>query len=152
MKNVKTIIVLLMIVVLISIAAGYVAGFYVYREYKEKTTYLEKQAQDKFGALEKDLRDLSVTLENTMEENKIGMEDVLSKAEVIKEEIEEWKKGYSTVISQLRAEIEDLKVGRLRRMVEKLQGEIDGFKVKIQDMELKDEMNAVDLGKISVEK
>jgi len=155
MKNLKTMVTLLIVCALVSIAAGYIAGFFVYREYKQKTAYLDEQARstmDKFGELEGGLKELYVSIENTVSENKMEREDLLSAIEKIKENLKEWERGYRTTLSELKGEIEDLKIGRLTRMVEKLQDEVDDFKMKMQDLELKDEVEGVDLGKISVGK
>ncbi|NQT74927.1 MAG: hypothetical protein HQ566_00220 [Candidatus Omnitrophica bacterium] len=155
MKDAKSIITIIAISVVISIIAGYAAGFFVYREYKQKTAYLDEQARstmDKFGELEGGLKELYVSIENTVSENKMEREDLLSAIEKIKENLKEWERGYRTTLSELKGEIEDLKIGRLTRMVEKLQDEVDDFKMKMQDLELKDEVEGVDLGKISVGK
>lgn len=152
MKNAKTIILLLIVLVLISIVAGYVAGFYVYKEYKTKTEHLERQTQNKFGTLEKNLKELYVALENTVDKNKAEVQGILSELEAIREDIEKWNRGYRVIVAELKGEIDNLKIDKLTRMVEKLQSEIDSFKIKIQDLELKDEIKEVDLGKISVEK
>lgn len=150
MKNAKAIFTLLLICILVSIGAGYVAGFYVYREYREKTEYLEAQARNKFKDVEKNLQDLYLTLENKFDENKIEREKALSKLEEIRDNIKEWERGYRAALLQLRGKIEDLKVERLRMTVEKMQNEMKEFRMKVQDMELKNEMEGVDLGKISV--
>lgn len=150
MKNAKAIFMLLLICILVSIGAGYVAGFYVYREYREKTEYLEAQARNKFKDVEKNLQDLYLTLENKFDENKIEREKALSKLEEIRDNIKEWERGYRAALLQLRGKIEDLKVERLRMTVEKMQDEMKEFRMKVQDMELKNEMEGVDLGKISV--
>ena len=58
-------------------------------------------------------------------------------------------------ISDLRGEIEDLKVNKLTRMVQNLEDEVVKFKMKMQDLDLKlDETRGVkvDLGKISIKK
>ena len=88
MKNLRTLITLLIICILASIAAGYVAGFFVYREYKEKTAYFDEQAQstmDKFQDMERELRGLYSTIENTMDENKMEKKNLLATLEKIKE-------------------------------------------------------------------
>ena len=154
MKSTKTITTLLIIGIFISIATAYIAGFFIYRDYKEKTAYLERLARNKFEELENNLKDLYITLENMIDEDKIEKQDLLSKLENIKEDIENWKEGYRVAISELRASLEDLKVEALTRMVEKMQDEINEFKTKIQDLDLKiDEVKgSVDLGRISVGK
>ncbi len=155
MKDVKRIITIIAISISISIIAGYAAGFFVYREYKQKTAHLDEQARstmDKFGELDVNLKELYVSIENTVSENKMEREGLLAAIEKIKGYLKEWERGYRTTLSELKGEIEDLKIGRLTRMVEKLQDEVDDFKMKMQDLELKDEMEGVDLGKISVGK
>src|SRR4030042_136648 len=99
MKNANTIIALLIFLIVISIAAGYAAGFFVYREYQQKTAYLERQAEDKFGKVEDNLRNLYITLENTVDENKVEREKALAVIEEIKGGIEEWKRGYASTIA-----------------------------------------------------
>ncbi len=155
MKNTRTVVALIMISIIVSIGAGYVAGFFVYREYKQRTACLDSQVQstiDKFGELENNLKDLYVIIENTVDENKAEKKRLLTTIEKIKEYLKGWERGYRRTVSELKEEIEDLKIGRLTRMVEKMQDEIDEFKMKIQDLELKDELEGVDLGKISVKK
>lgn len=150
MKNAKAIVALLLICILVSIAAGYVAGFYVYRKYRQKTEYLEEQAESKFKEVDKNLRDLYSSFENKMDENKTERKEVLSKLEELRENIKEWERGYRVALLELRGKVEDLKVERLRMTVEKMQDEIKEFRMKVQDLELKSEMGGVDLGKISV--
>lgn len=159
MKNPKVIAGSLIFVILGSIVAGYVAGFFVYRDYRKKTAYFDKQAQfslDKFAEMQESLRDLYISLENTADKNNIEREELLSKVEIIKEDIKEWEKGYRSAIVELKEAVEDLRVDKLTRVVENLQDDINGFKVKIQDLELKidDKKDGVkvDLGKISVGK
>lgn len=164
MKNAKVIIALLVFLIIISIAAGYLAGFFVYKEYKEKTAYLEKQAEDRFGRVESTLKKLYVTLKNTMDENKIERKKALAVVGDIKEGIKEWKRRHMATISELKEAIDDLKVEKLTRMVENLQDDIIGFKMTMQDLDIKiDEvrdkkaksemnLNSVNLGRISVKK
>ncbi|MDP8229891.1 MAG: hypothetical protein P9L93_02180 [Candidatus Gorgyraea atricola] len=167
MKNAKLASGLLTMVIFFSIGAGYVAGYFVYTDYKEKTAYLDSRTRfaiDKFKEMEKDLKKLYIALENTADENKIETRKVLSRLEAIKEDIGEWKSGYKTTVSQLRGDIDDLKVDKLSRMVKRLQRDINGFKMRVQDMDLKiDEARGnspgirkeainIDLGKISVGK
>lgn len=165
MKDTKSLVTLLIIIILLSIAAGSVAGFFVYRDYKENSAYLSRRVQstmDKFGDLESNLKDLYVTLENTMDEGEIERKKVLSKIESIKEDVLGWESGYRAAILQLKAEIDNLKVGKLTRTVENLQDDVKSFKMKIQDLELKlddargniesnkGNFKGVDLGRISV--
>ena len=167
MKNAKLASGLLMMVIFFSIGAGYVAGYFVYTDYKEKTAYLDsrtKFAIGKFKKMEKDLKKLYIALENTADESKIETRKVLSRLEAINEDIGEWKSGYKTTVSKLRGDIDDLKVDKLTRMVDRLQRDINGFKMRVQDMDLKiDEARGtspgirkeainIDLGKISVGK
>lgn len=152
MKSVKAIITLVAVVIFVSIAAGYIAGFFVYKEYRERTAYLEEQVSNKFNSLEEDVKELYISLGNRVDKNRIEMREILSKADSIKEGIEDWKRKYKTSISELRRSIDDLKVDRLTKMVENLQAELNEYKIKLQDLELKDEAQGVDLGKISVEK
>ncbi|MBU1147769.1 MAG: hypothetical protein KKD11_05390 [Candidatus Omnitrophica bacterium] len=167
MKDTKLMSGLLTMVIFFSIGAGYVAGYFVYTDYKERTAYLDSQARfaiGKFEDMEKDLKKLYITLQNTADEGKIETKKVLSRIETIKEDISEWESGYKTTVSNLRGDIDDLKVDKLTRMVERLQRDINGFKMRVQDMDLKiDEASGnalgirkeainIDLGKISVGK
>lgn len=164
MKNINAIIGLLIFLIIISIAAGYTAGFFVYRDYREKTACLEKQAEDRFGKVEDSLKDLYISLEKTMDENSIERKKALVVIEGIKEDIEAWKRGYASTIAELGKTIENLKVERLTNMVENLQDNIEEFRMTMQDLELKVEEagekitgsktdpNSIDLGKISVKK
>jgi len=156
MKNTgKTVVSLIIVILLVSIFAGYVAGFIIYKEYREKTKYYDMQAQftlDKFEKLESNLKDLYSTLSNTVDQNMIVRKKLLSTIKNMNDDIQDWKKGYGATLSDIRDEINDLEIGRLRRMVEKLQDDIDAFKMTIQDLELKDELKGIDLGKISVQK
>ncbi|MFC1666294.1 hypothetical protein ACFL0P_00290 [Candidatus Omnitrophota bacterium] len=166
MKSAKIIITLLIVVVLASIAAGYAAGFFVYRQYKEKAVYFDKQVQltmDKFGGIESNLDELY----SALDKGKMERENALSKIEKIKEDLQGWKKGYGATLSGLRNAIDDLKVDRLRMAVEGLKGDINDFKMTMQDFDLKldeyrgktvnlradgENVKSVDLGKISVRK
>ena len=162
MKNAKVIITLLVFLIIVSIAAGYLAGFFVYKEYKERTAYLEKQAEVRFGSIENALKKLYVTLENTMDENKIERKKTLAVVGDMKEGIEGWKRGYAATIVELRETINNLKVEKLTRMVENLQDNISGFKMTMQDLDIKIDdvrdrkansetnLNSVNLGRISV--
>lgn len=167
MKNAKLMSGLLMMAIFFSIGAGYVAGYFVYTDYKERTAYLDSQARfaiGKFDDMEKDLKELYIALQNTADEGKIETKKVLSRLEAINEDISEWKNGYKATVSRLRGDIDDLKVDKLARMVDRLQSDINGFKMKVQDMDLKiDEASGnglgirkeainIDLGKISVGK
>lgn len=164
MKSARVIIVLLVFLIIVSIAAGYLAGFFVYKEYKEKTAILEKQVKDRFGSVENNLKKLYATMENTMDENKIERKKALAVARDIKKGIEEWEKGYMATIVELKDIIDDLKVEKLTRRVENLQDDIAGFKMTMQDLDIKiDEvrdkkansranLDSVNLGRISVKK
>ncbi len=152
MKNAKTIITLLTVVIFASIAAGYAAGFFVYKEYQEKTRHLEEETQSRFRDIGNDLSDLYIALEDTTDQNRQEKKEFLTRIEDIREAIKEWEITYKTALSELRGQVKSLKVNRLTRMVENLQSDIEEFKIKIQDMELKEDINGVDLGKISVKK
>lgn len=164
MKNANAIITLLIFLIVASIAAGYAAGFFVYREYQQKTACLERQVEDRFGKVEDSLKDFYISLENAMDENKIERKKALAVVEKMKEDMEEWKKGYASAIAELGRTIENLKVERLTRMVENLQDNIDDFRMTMQDLDIKVEEvrgaradskidpNSIDLGKISVKK
>ena len=160
--NEKRIAKLLVVIILSSIVCGYGAGFFIYRQHKEKIAYFDKQtrfASDKFAELEDNLKDVYTALENTLDENKIERKELLLKVGSIKEAIGDWQEGYRVAISTLKAEVKNLRVGKLTRMVENMQSDIDGFKMKVQDLELKlDDAKGnvlgasrdVSLGKISV--
>ena len=167
MKDAKNIIVLLIVVVLASIACGYAAGFIVYKDYKQKAAYFDEQAQqslDKFSKLEGNLKDIYITLESTIDENKIDRKGLLSAMEEVKKDIKSWERGYGIALTELKESMENLKVERLTRIVENMQDDISGFKMKIQDLELKLDESAgrarvhvqdgkdIDLGRISVKK
>ncbi|MFC1621324.1 hypothetical protein ACFL2G_03360 [Candidatus Omnitrophota bacterium] len=167
MKNAKLTSGLLIMVIFFSIGSGYIAGYFVYTDYKEKTAYLDSRTRfaiGKFEEMEKDLKKLYIALQDTADESKMETRKVLSRLEAISEDIGEWKSGYKATVSQLRGDIDDLKVGKLTRMVDRLQSDINGFKMKVQDMDLKiDEARGdglghrkealnIDLGKISVGK
>ncbi len=146
--------------------ATYVMGYFIYNDYKEKTLYLDSQAQlamDKFKKLEEGVKDIDIALSSATDENKIEMRKVLSQLESMQEILKDWKAGYNRAVSDLKGEISDLKVSRLRRRMEKLQDEIDEFKMAMQDWDLKiyddnraltyrEGIEGVDLGKISVKK
>jgi hypothetical protein len=165
MRDTRLIISLLITIIIFSIAAGYTAGFFIYRDYKEKTVYFDRQNQisiGKFEALDENLKGLYTTLENVKDENKIRKKELFAKIEAIKENIKDWERGYRGALLELRETVEELKIDRLTRMVENLQGEINEFKLKVQDLDLKldeakkaksidkEETMGVDLGKISV--
>lgn len=165
MKDTKTIVTFLTVIIFMSIATGYVTGYFVYRGYKQKTAYLDKQARlttDRFGELEGNLQELYSSLEGSIDDSRVERRRVLSSIESIKEDIQEWKKGYNVRMSELRWAMEDMKVDKLTRMVENLQDDIDEFELAIQDLNLKlDDTEgrtisgkvdgeSVDLGKISV--
>jgi len=164
MKHAKTIITLLLVLIIISIAAGYTAGFFVYNKYKEETAQMEKQAQTKFKDIDSGLKELYVTLQNGMDKNNIERKRLLSNIEGMKDDLRDWKKGYRASISELKKTIEDLRVERLTRIVEDMQDDINGFKVRMQDLDLKmDEVRKeagssgmhpdnIDLGRISIKK
>ncbi len=155
------------IIVLFALLVGtYIIGYFIYQDYRERTAYLDEQAQfamDRFRELEEDMKDIDVALLNATDENKIEMRKVLSQMESMQEIMKDWKAGYNKAVSDLKGEISDLKVSRLRRRMEKLQGEIDGFRMAMQDWDLKiyddnraltykEGIEGVDLGKISVKK
>jgi hypothetical protein len=165
MRDTRLIISLLITVIIFSIAAGYTAGFFIYRDYKEKAVYFDRQNQiaiDKFGALDENLKGLYTALENVADENKAEKKELLAKIEAIKEDTKEWEKGYRATLLELKETVEGLKMDQLTRIVENLQDEINEFKIKVQDLDLKldetkgirstdkEETRGVDLGKISV--
>jgi len=154
MKDTKRLVSLLITIIFLSIAAGGVAGFFVYRDYKENTAHLGRRVQstmDKFGMLEDNLKDIYVTLENTMDESAIERKQVLDKIEAMKEGLRNWETEYRDAMLQLKADMDNLKVEKLTRTVENLRSDIRGFKMKMQDMELRmDDTKGVDLGRISV--
>lgn len=164
MKNAKTIIALLIFFIIVSIAAGYAAGFFVYREYQQKTALLEREAAKKFSEVEEELKELYLALETSMDESKAEREKALAIIEGVKEGIEDWEKEYVLVLTELRETIDSLKVQKLTRMVENLQDDIDRFKVTMQDLDMEiDEVRGanreplrdiqgIDLGRISVKK
>ena len=147
---------LLIIIVFVLVAIGYIIGFFLYMEHKQKTEYYQGQAQaaiDKIEKLEKNLKGFFISLENTRDKYRLEREDLSSTVGYIKKDIKEWEKKYMTAISELREEIEDLKINRLTRMVENLEDEIVKFKMKVQDIDLKLNEGTsadIDLGKISV--
>lgn len=159
-KNAKTMGTLLIFVILGSIVAGYVAGFSVYRDYREKTAYFDRQVQitlDKFMEMQDNMNGLYTSLENTVDKNNIAREELVSKLEAIKGDIREWEREQHDAVVELKEAMDGLKVDKLARMVENLQGDVNGFKLKIQDLELKiddkkESAVKVDLGKISVGK
>jgi len=167
MKDTKTIGTFLIVIIFMSIAAGYGAGYFVYRDYKQKAAYFDRQARltmDRFGELEGNLQELYSSLEISIDDSRVEGRRVLSSIESIKENIQEWKKGYNVSMSELRGTIEDMKVDKLTRMVENLQDDIDEFELAVQDLNLKLDNTegriisrkvdgeSVDLGKISVRK
>ena len=139
---------------MVSLSAGYLAGSFVYKDYRRRTAYLEKETKDKFGKLENSLKDLYVTIDNTVDKNAIERKELLSKIEIVKEEIRKWEAGYRKTLSELKAAIEEQGIEKLKRMVENLQEDMDRFEITAQDLDLKiDEVGrdkSVDLGKISV--
>lgn len=165
MKPSKIIMTFLIAIMLVSIGAGYVAGYLVYKQYSTRTAELERQTELKYGELQKGLKDFYVTLENTVDANRLDRAKFLAHIEKIKEDLKGWEKGYRQALADLKNEVEDLGVDRLTRMVEGLQNDVYGFKVTIQDLDLKlDEVRGVatdlrslreqdlgiDLGRISV--
>ncbi len=167
MKDTKTIITFLTVIIFMSIATGYIAGYFVYRGYKQKTAYFDKQARltmGRFRELEGNLQELYSGLERSIDNSRLERRRVLSSIESIKEDIQGWKKGYNVSMSELRGAVEDMKVDRLTRMVENLQGDIDEFELAVQDLNLKlgdiegrtisrkRDGKSVDLGKISIRK
>ena len=139
---------------MVSLSAGYLAGSFVYKDYRRRTAYLEKETKDKFGKLENSLKDLYVTIDNTVDKNAIERKELLSKIEIIKEKIREWEAGYRKTLSELKAAMEEQGIEKLKRMVENLQEDMDRLEITAQDLDLKiDEVGrdkSVDLGKISV--
>jgi chromosome segregation ATPase len=136
---------------LVSIGAGYVAGYFVYKQYTVKTAEMERQSSLNYEKLQKELKGFYVTLENTIDENKIDRARFEAHIEKIKEDLKGWEKGYRESLAGLQAEIEGLKVDRLAYMVEKLQEDMQSFKMTIQDMDMRmDDIRGVDLGKIAV--
>ncbi len=162
-EKTKTIFILSIVIISLSIISGYLAGYYIYKEHKEKAAYLDEQIQSilyRFGRIENDL----IGLYSDLDENKIERKKVLLKLEDIRGDIEEWKNGYKTTVLRLRSSIEDMKVDRLTRTVERLQDEINRFKMMVQDLDMKIDssraqaigsgldINSIDLGRISVKK
>ncbi len=161
MKDTRKVVTIVIFFIVFSIVAGYAAGYLVYKEYKKKTAILEREAKEKFEKLELSLKSLYGALENTMDENKIERKKALAVVEDIREGIGEWKKDQASIIAELKDTIKQLKVGKLTRMVENLQDDIDKFKMTVQDLDIKvDEvtrgegagLDNVDLGRISVKK
>ena len=168
MKGRKITSTILIIIIGIAVAAGYVAGFFVYMEYKQKIAYFDRKTQlaiSKFEGLEGELKEAYTTLLNTMGKNKTERELLLSKIRVIQEEVQDWKKHYSLSVSALEGKIEGLKVDRLKLTVENLEDDIHRFKTAIQDLDFKideskrlradlqikkDNTEEVDLGRILV--
>jgi len=157
----------LSIMVLFALLIGtYVIGYFMYKDYSEKTAYLNDQAQlatDRFKEMEDGMRDIDVVLSNATDENKIEIRKMLSQLDSMQGILKDWETEYNKTVSDLKGEISDLKVSRLRRRMEKLQDEIDGFKMAMQDWDLKiyddnraltykEGIEGVDLGKISVKK
>lgn len=145
----------LLTVTFILIIGAYIAGFFVYMEYRHKSAYFARQSQftmDKFRELEEGLKKLHIALEDTIYENKTGRKLALSNIENIKDDIKNWKKEDRITLSELRDTIEGLKVDNLKRMVERLQANIEDFKLALQDFRFKQDLEGVDLGKISIEK
>ena len=141
---------------MVFLSAGYLAGSFVYKDYRRRTAYLEKEIKDKFGELKNSLKDLYVTIDNTVDKNAIERKELLSKIEIIKEKIREWEAGYRKTLSELKAAMEEQGIEKLKRMVENLQEDMDRLEITAQDLDLKiDEVGrdkSVDLGKISVKK
>jgi len=166
-KEGNTIVRILIMIMLASIAAGYGVGYFVYKDYKRKTVEMETQAEKKYGNIQEDIKDFYVKLENAMDENRMERAKFLAYIEKTKEDLKGWERGYRQSLVDLKNEIEGLKVDRLTHMVENMQDDVVGFKMTIQDLDLKlDEVRGVaadmknlreqdlgiDLGRISVGK
>ncbi|MBU0759128.1 MAG: hypothetical protein KKC66_03305 [Candidatus Omnitrophica bacterium] len=166
-KKGNTIVGVLILIILVSIAAGYGAGYFVYKDYKRKTAEMETQAEKKYGKIQEDIKGFYVKLENTMDENRMERAKFLAYIEKTKEDLKGWERGYRQSLADLKDEIEGLKIDRLSHMVENMQDDVAGFRMSIQDLDLKlDEVRGVaadmknlreqdlgiDLGKIFVGK
>lgn len=144
MKKGNIILMFLIAVIVLSIAAGYLAGYLVYKEYKLRTSEFERQVELKYSKLETNLKDFYVRLENTVDENRADRKKFLEHIEKMKNDLKGWESSYREALSELENNIEDLKVDRLNAMVEKLENEVHQFKMSLQDMDLKmDEVRGI---------
>lgn len=150
MDNGKRGLVIWIIIVFILIAGGYALGFFFYTDYKEDLDKYTHFTIEKFEEAKNDLKGLTTIFENARDKNEIEKEKLLSEIARIKEEAQNLKNEYKASLSELKRTIEDLGIDTLTRKVENLQDNVDGFKLTLQDLKLKEEAMSVDLGKISV--
>ncbi|MBU3911540.1 MAG: hypothetical protein KKD90_03035 [Candidatus Omnitrophica bacterium] len=167
MKQGHTITRFLIVILLVSMVGGYGVGYFVYKEYKQKTSDMEKQTEQKYGKIQDDMKNFYIRLENAMDENRMERAKFLASIEKTKEDLKSWERRYRQSLADLKGEIEGLKIDKLTYMVENLQDDVIGFKMTIQDLDLKlDEVRGaaadmrslreqdlgIDLGRISVGK
>lgn len=152
MDNAKIKITLWIFIIFVLIAGGYILGFFAYKEYEENFNRQAEFTLNKFENLENNLKKFSTTFENTLDKNKIERKKALSQMQNIKEALKDVENKYKAALSEMRMEIEGLRVDRLTAMVENMQQDINELKKDIQDLEIKEDAKGVDLGRISVEK
>lgn len=152
MDNTKVKVTIWIVIMSILIASGYILGFFAYKDYEENFNRQVEFTLNKFENLENNLRNFSITFENAIDKNKIERKQAVSQIQSIKENFKDLENKYNTALSEIRREIENLKVDRLTAVVENLQNDINELKKQIQDLEIKEDVKGVDLGKISVEK
>ncbi len=126
----KEIIIIALIAVLFVLVAGnIVANFTFYREYKEKTDYLEQQSQAGQGKVEgleakfdnfrssiddvttqmKTYSDSIKAIQNTVTLSEDERKNLLSKIEEMKKELQDMQKDYSTAVIDIKQTMTALK-------------------------------------------
>lgn len=143
-------VVIWIIILFILISGGYALGFFFYNDYKEDFNRYTQITAEKFEEAKNDLKELSIAFENTRDKNEMEKAKLLSEIELLREEVQNLKREYAAAVSEVKRTIDDLGIDRLTRMVENLQDNVEGFRITIQDLKLKEEAKSIDLGRISV--
>jgi len=126
----KEIVIIALIAVLFVLVAGsIVANFTFYKEYREKTDYLEQQSQTDKGKVEgleakfdnfrstidevtgqmKTYSDSIKTIQNTVTLSEDERKNLLSKIEEMKQDLQNMQKDYSTAVIEIKQTMMSLK-------------------------------------------
>jgi len=148
-----------MTLIVLAIIIGYIAGFIIYNDYRQKTLYFNKQTEailDRFCELGEKLKDLYSAIESSINRDAQQKEDIFARIESIRKDVKNLEELYTPTLLELKETMDTAKIQRMSMMIESLKEDMDSFKVRMQDIDLrldmidKEGIPGVDLGRISI--
>lgn len=92
------------VLVLILLIANYIAGFLIYREYKEKADFFDRQirfARNRFIESQNELKNIYDRLQDIENSSRSERGAILSKIRTMERSIENWQNEYTAALSEI---------------------------------------------------